>query len=174
MVPGNYVKLEGKDAQNMLRLMDALEDLDDVQNVYANFDIHARSHGCDGGMMKRWMAALSLAALCLCGILLRADEAEILQELKFGTSEKARAGPGRGLCRPRAQRRPGPAAGAERIPRGLPPSGSSAPWAWSKKDEALRAPAGDPGRSLSSGAACAGGQRAWAASGTRPLPKRAW
>jgi YebC/PmpR family DNA-binding regulatory protein len=39
MVPGNYVKLEGKDAQNMLRLMDALEDHDDVQNVYANFDI---------------------------------------------------------------------------------------------------------------------------------------
>ena len=39
MVPGNYVKLEGKDAQMMLRLMDELEDNDDVQNVYANFDI---------------------------------------------------------------------------------------------------------------------------------------
>jgi YebC/PmpR family DNA-binding regulatory protein len=33
------VKLEGKDAESMLRLADALEDLDDVQNVYANFDI---------------------------------------------------------------------------------------------------------------------------------------
>ena len=39
MVPKNYVKLEGKEAQKMLRLMEALEDHDDVQNVYANFDI---------------------------------------------------------------------------------------------------------------------------------------
>ncbi len=39
MVPQNYVKLEGKDAQNMVKLMDALEDHDDVQNVWANFDI---------------------------------------------------------------------------------------------------------------------------------------
>jgi YebC/PmpR family DNA-binding regulatory protein len=39
MVPANYVKLDGKDAEQMLKLMDALEDNDDVQNVYANFDI---------------------------------------------------------------------------------------------------------------------------------------
>jgi len=39
MVPSNYVKLEGKQAQQMLNLMEALDDLDDVQNVYANFDI---------------------------------------------------------------------------------------------------------------------------------------
>jgi YebC/PmpR family DNA-binding regulatory protein len=39
MVPGNYVKIDGKDAENMLKLMDMLEDHDDVQNVYANFDI---------------------------------------------------------------------------------------------------------------------------------------
>jgi transcriptional/translational regulatory protein YebC/TACO1 len=39
MVPQNYVKLEGKPAQQMIRLMDALEDHDDVQNVHANFDI---------------------------------------------------------------------------------------------------------------------------------------
>ncbi len=39
MIPQNYVKLEGKDAQRMLKLMEALEDHDDVQNVYANFDI---------------------------------------------------------------------------------------------------------------------------------------
>ena len=32
-------ELEGKDAETMLKLADALEDLDDVQNVYANFDI---------------------------------------------------------------------------------------------------------------------------------------
>ncbi len=39
MVPQNYVKLTGADAEKMLRLMDALESHDDVQNVYANFDI---------------------------------------------------------------------------------------------------------------------------------------
>ena len=39
MIPANYIKLEGEDASRMLRLVDALEDNDDVQNVYANFDI---------------------------------------------------------------------------------------------------------------------------------------
>ncbi|HUL01566.1 MAG TPA: YebC/PmpR family DNA-binding transcriptional regulator [Nitrospirota bacterium] len=39
MVPQTYVKLDGKEAQQMLRLMETLEDNDDVQNVYANFDI---------------------------------------------------------------------------------------------------------------------------------------
>lgn len=39
MVPQATVKLEGKHAETMLKLMDALEDSDDVQNVYANFDI---------------------------------------------------------------------------------------------------------------------------------------
>jgi YebC/PmpR family DNA-binding regulatory protein len=39
MEPTTTVKLEGKDAQTMLVLAEALEDLDDVQNVYANFDI---------------------------------------------------------------------------------------------------------------------------------------
>ncbi|MEN6615697.1 MAG: YebC/PmpR family DNA-binding transcriptional regulator [Syntrophorhabdus sp.] len=39
MIPQNYVKLEGKNAETMLKLMDALEDSDDVQRVYANFDI---------------------------------------------------------------------------------------------------------------------------------------
>jgi len=39
MVPQTYVKLEGKEAQQMLRLVETLEDNDDVQNVYANFDI---------------------------------------------------------------------------------------------------------------------------------------
>jgi YebC/PmpR family DNA-binding regulatory protein len=38
-VPQNYVKLAGQQAQQMLRLMDALEEHDDVQQVYANFDI---------------------------------------------------------------------------------------------------------------------------------------
>ncbi len=39
MIPKTTVKLAGGDAQRMLRLMDAMEDCDDVQNVYANFDI---------------------------------------------------------------------------------------------------------------------------------------
>ena len=39
MVPKNLMKLEGKNASAMLRLSEALEDNDDVQNVYSNFDI---------------------------------------------------------------------------------------------------------------------------------------
>jgi YebC/PmpR family DNA-binding regulatory protein len=39
MIPQTYVKLEGKEAQQMMRLVETLEDNDDVQNVYANFDI---------------------------------------------------------------------------------------------------------------------------------------
>jgi YebC/PmpR family DNA-binding regulatory protein len=39
MVPQNFVKLEGKNAQTMLKLMEALEDHEDVQNVWSNFDI---------------------------------------------------------------------------------------------------------------------------------------
>lgn len=39
MVPQTYVKLEGQDARQMVKLMEALEDHDDVQKVFANFDI---------------------------------------------------------------------------------------------------------------------------------------
>jgi YebC/PmpR family DNA-binding regulatory protein len=39
LVPQNVVKVTGKDAEQVLRLMEALEESDDVQNVYANFDI---------------------------------------------------------------------------------------------------------------------------------------
>ena len=39
MVPENTMKVTGKEAEQTLRLMEALEELDDVQNVYANFDI---------------------------------------------------------------------------------------------------------------------------------------
>lgn len=39
MIPQTMIKLDGKNAENMLKLMDRLEDNDDVQNVYANFDI---------------------------------------------------------------------------------------------------------------------------------------
>src|SRR5665647_1772442 len=39
MVPKNTVKLEENDARKTMRIVDALEDSDDVQEVYANFDI---------------------------------------------------------------------------------------------------------------------------------------
>ena len=39
MVPKNLVKLEGKNAAGMLRLSEALEEHDDVQSVYSNFDV---------------------------------------------------------------------------------------------------------------------------------------
>ncbi|MDR7543233.1 MAG: YebC/PmpR family DNA-binding transcriptional regulator [Armatimonadota bacterium] len=39
MHPKNTVRVEGRDAQQVLRLMDALEEHDDVQAVHANFDI---------------------------------------------------------------------------------------------------------------------------------------
>lgn len=39
MEPSTTVSLHGKDAEQMLKLADSLEDLDDVQNFYANFDI---------------------------------------------------------------------------------------------------------------------------------------
>lgn len=38
-IPQTTVKLEGKHAEQMLKLMEKLEDHDDVQNVFANFDI---------------------------------------------------------------------------------------------------------------------------------------
>jgi len=39
MIPSTTVRLEGKEAETMLQVAEALEDLDDVQNVHANFDI---------------------------------------------------------------------------------------------------------------------------------------
>jgi len=42
MVPQTSVKLEGKNAETMLKLMEALEDSDDIQEVHANFDISGR------------------------------------------------------------------------------------------------------------------------------------
>jgi YebC/PmpR family DNA-binding regulatory protein len=42
MLPQNLVKLEGKTAQQMVRLMEALDDHDDVQKVWSNFDIEEK------------------------------------------------------------------------------------------------------------------------------------
>ena len=39
MIPQNYIKVEGSDAKNMIKLYEAIDDHDDVQNVYTNSDI---------------------------------------------------------------------------------------------------------------------------------------
>ncbi len=39
LVPQTYVPLKGREAEQMIKLMEALDDHDDVQKVYANFDI---------------------------------------------------------------------------------------------------------------------------------------
>jgi transcriptional/translational regulatory protein YebC/TACO1 len=39
MIPQNYIKLEGHQATTMIRLVEALEELDDVQHVWSNFDV---------------------------------------------------------------------------------------------------------------------------------------
>jgi transcriptional/translational regulatory protein YebC/TACO1 len=39
MIPKNTVKLEGKNAQAMLKLYETLEEHDDVQNVYGNYEV---------------------------------------------------------------------------------------------------------------------------------------
>jgi transcriptional/translational regulatory protein YebC/TACO1 len=43
MVPDTFIKLEGQQATQMIRLMEALEDCEDVQNVHANFDIDQKT-----------------------------------------------------------------------------------------------------------------------------------
>jgi len=43
MIPDTYVKLEGQAANTMIRLMEALEEHDDVQNVHSNFDIDQKT-----------------------------------------------------------------------------------------------------------------------------------
>jgi YebC/PmpR family DNA-binding regulatory protein len=42
MLPQNYVKLEGRTASQMVKLMDALDDHDDVRRVWSNFDIEEK------------------------------------------------------------------------------------------------------------------------------------
>ena len=48
MLPKNYVMLDEKHAEQMIRLIEALEENDDVQNVYTNFDAP------DEVMAKTW------------------------------------------------------------------------------------------------------------------------
>jgi transcriptional/translational regulatory protein YebC/TACO1 len=43
MVPQNTVHVEGKEAEQLLRLIEALEELDDVSRVFSNFDIDAET-----------------------------------------------------------------------------------------------------------------------------------
>ena len=39
MVPKSNVRVEGKNAEQLLKLMEEVEEMDDVQKVWANFDI---------------------------------------------------------------------------------------------------------------------------------------
>jgi transcriptional/translational regulatory protein YebC/TACO1 len=41
MVPSTYTKLEGSPANQMVKLLEVLDDCEDVQNVYSNFDMDA-------------------------------------------------------------------------------------------------------------------------------------
>jgi len=50
MVPQNVVRIEGKEAEQMLKLMESLEENDDVQNVYGNFDIPEK-------VMEQWSSS---------------------------------------------------------------------------------------------------------------------
>ena len=45
MLPQSTIPVEDTEATAVLRLIDALEDLDDVQSVYANFDIPEECYG---------------------------------------------------------------------------------------------------------------------------------
>ena len=50
MLPASTVQVtDERDAANLLKLIDAIEELDDVQNVYANFDM-------DHALMEKVMA----------------------------------------------------------------------------------------------------------------------
>ena len=40
MISSTYTKLEGAQANQMMRLLEVIEDLDDTQNVYSNFDMN--------------------------------------------------------------------------------------------------------------------------------------
>ena len=44
MLPSEFIKLEGKSAQQMLKLVEALEDHDDTKNVWANFDVDPKAN----------------------------------------------------------------------------------------------------------------------------------
>ena len=47
MISSTYTKLEGTAASQMMRLLDTLEDLDDAQNVYSNFDMSSQEVAAD-------------------------------------------------------------------------------------------------------------------------------
>lgn len=49
MIPANFQKVEGKDASSLMKLMEALEDNDDINNVYSNFDIDENDLSSDMG-----------------------------------------------------------------------------------------------------------------------------
>jgi transcriptional/translational regulatory protein YebC/TACO1 len=49
MIPSTQIQIEGKDAEQLLRLMDSLEEHEDVSHVFSNFDIDAETLAAVGG-----------------------------------------------------------------------------------------------------------------------------
>ena len=49
MIPRTMVKIEGKDAERLIKMMDLLDDHDDVSKVFSNFDIDAETLSAVGG-----------------------------------------------------------------------------------------------------------------------------
>ena len=114
MEPSTTVQLEGDDAETMLALADALDDLDDVQDVYANFDISdeemarlavaCRERASPRAPRRRRSSTRSSAWERRCGIL-GIDPGSIVTGLRRGrarrrrgsaTSRTARSRPPRG------------------------------------------------------------------------------
>ena len=60
MVPKNLMKLEGKNAQGMMKLTEALEEHDDVQNVYSNFDVDEEEVEAAGIVSPKLMRVLGI------------------------------------------------------------------------------------------------------------------
>ena len=52
MLASTYTKLEGQAANQMIRLLEALEDFDDTQNVYSNFDMERGTDGTGGRVIS--------------------------------------------------------------------------------------------------------------------------
>ena len=48
MIPQNYIKLEGQAANTMIRLLEAMDDNDDVEHVCSNFDVDHQATGRSG------------------------------------------------------------------------------------------------------------------------------
>ena len=80
MVPKNTIKLEGKNAQAMLRLYEVLEEHDDVQNVYGNYDVDE----ADDGVSALDILEKKIFDLMICDVVMpRLSAFEVIERMKF-------------------------------------------------------------------------------------------